>query len=111
MNTTLDKPHALNTDTLPATFRSRTVRPGDLVGLAEGAGMDLHTVYSLATEGNLVVAVRRYMQRKTEKRSESTLNGRYAQRLLALRAYDPSDVEAAIWRRRIQLHMLRREGW
>lgn len=94
--------------TTPATFRGMSPRPSDLAGLAEGAGMDLRTVYSLASQDNLVMAVRRYAQRKTEQR---TLNGRYAQRLLNLRAYDPSDARAANWRRQIHLHMLRREGW
>ncbi|MGW2781050.1 hypothetical protein ACWC3X_07315 [Streptomyces populi] len=99
---------ALDTPAVPDTFRSRTPRPSDLAGLAAGAGMDLSTVYSLASADNLALAVRRYTQRKTEQR---TLNGRYAQRLLALRAYDPSDVEAGHRARRLQLHMLRREGW
>lgn len=101
---------ALDT-TVPTTFRSAGHQLGALASLAEGAGMDLHTVYSLANEGNLVLAVRRYQQRKTEQRTGETLNGRYAQRLLNLRAYDPADVEMTAWQRRVHLHMLRREGW
>ncbi|WP_392968194.1 hypothetical protein [Streptomyces sp. LN245] len=73
--------------------------------------MDLEAVHSLACEGNLVMAVRRYMKNKEERRQGSPLDGRYAQRLLALRAYDPSDTQAANWRRQIHLHMLRRDGW
>ncbi|MGW1559072.1 hypothetical protein ACWCQ1_21495 [Streptomyces sp. NPDC002144] len=101
MTTTLDT-------TVPSTFRGRTPKPSDLAGLAEGAGMDLSTVYSLASQDNLVMAVRRYQQRKTETR---TMSGQYAQRLLNLRAYDPGNAEMTNWQRQVHLHMRRREGW
>lgn len=98
----------MNGTNTPTTFRARTPKPSDLAGLADGAGMDLSAVYSLATQDNLIVAVRRYLQRKTETR---TLNGRYAQRLLNLCAYDSTDAERANHQRQVQLHMLRRHGW
>lgn len=97
------------TNTVPTTFRSAH-QLGALAALAEGAGMDLRTVYSLASEDNLVMAVRRYVKNKEEQRKGQRLMGTYAQRLLALRTdhapYGPEHV-----RHLRQLHALRREGW
>lgn len=63
----------------PDTFRSAH-QLGALASLAHGAGMDLRTVHRLATEDNLVMAVRRYMQQQTEQR---WLSGHEAQRIVA----------------------------
>ncbi|WOX09169.1 hypothetical protein [Streptomyces sp. N50] len=95
------------TDTVPATFRR--ARPSDLAGLAAGAGMDLSAVCSLAAEGNLHLAVRRYQHHALTRARQAgpTLTGFEARRILERKA----DPVPALNMRRLELLELRRKGW
>ncbi|MDX2515468.1 hypothetical protein PV355_09980 [Streptomyces stelliscabiei] len=52
---------------------------GPFEGLAEGAGMDLDTVRSLAANGNLELAVRRYQRLKAGVSPRAKFTPRQAQ--------------------------------